>query len=146
MAQLSRNTKGRPEPVMNVTPLVDVVLVLLIIFMVVIPMMQSGATVELPSIFNIDDDPKGETDPFTLSITADGAMFFEKEQLPPDQFESRLEEANQKHPERRLILRADQKTDYEEVRELFKICQQLGFPGISLRVNEQEDEGAAAAE
>ncbi len=55
MRSLSRSS-FRPQPVMNVTPLVDVVLVLLIIFMVVIPMMEKTAPVDLPSIFNADPE------------------------------------------------------------------------------------------
>jgi len=135
MRSLSR-TPFRPEPVMNVTPLVDVVLVLLIIFMVVIPMMEKSAKVELPSIFNVDPDPKGKTDPYTLSVTADGTMFLEQDKLDPDQFEKALKEANDKEPSRRLVLRADRAAHYADVRKLFKSCQEIGFPGISLRVNE----------
>ena len=121
---------------MNVTPLVDVVLVLLIIFMVVIPMMEKSAKVELPSIFNVDPDPKGKTDPFTLSVTADGAMFFEQDRLEPKDFESTLRSANEREPRRRLVLRADRTSRYADIRSLFKVCQEVGFPGISLRVNE----------
>jgi biopolymer transport protein TolR len=135
MRALSRSA-FRPQPVMNVTPLVDVVLVLLIIFMVVIPMMEKSAHVELPSIFNVDPEAKGKTDPFTLSLTLDGAMFFEQEQLDPDRFIARLQQANEREPHRRLVLRADQAAHYSEVRKLFKSCQEIGFPGISLRVNE----------
>jgi len=135
MRSLSRRA-SRPEPVMNVTPLVDVVLVLLIIFMVVIPMMEKSAKVELPSIFNVDPEPKGKTDPFTLSVTADGAMFFEQDRLEPEKLESTLREANQREPHRRLVLRADRTSRYADVRSMFKLCQEVGFPGISLRVNE----------
>lgn len=129
---------------MNVTPLVDVVLVLLIIFMVVIPMMQNSAKVELPSIFNVDQEAKGKTDPFTLSLLQDGSMYFEKDKLDPEHFEARLREANQREPSRRLILRADRSARYADVRALFKACQEVGFPGISLRVNEKKG-GVAAA-
>jgi biopolymer transport protein ExbD len=126
----------RPKPIMNVTPLVDVVLVLLIIFMVVIPMMEQSAQVVLPSIFNVDPEPKGKTDPFTLSLTTDGSMFFEKEPLPTERFIDKLRAANQREPQRRLVLRADRSARYADVRRLFKSCQDVGFPGISLRVNE----------
>jgi biopolymer transport protein ExbD/biopolymer transport protein TolR len=135
MRSLSR-TKYRPAPVMNVTPLVDVVLVLLIIFMVVIPAMEKSAQVDLPSIFNVDPEAKSKTDPFTLSLTADGSMFFEQDQLSADEFAATLRAANDKEPSRRLVLRADRKAPYGKVRALFKSCQDVGFPGVSLRVNE----------
>ena len=134
----------RPKPVMNVTPLVDVVLVLLIIFMVVIPMMEKSVSVELPNIFNVDPESKGKTDPFTLSLTKDGAMYFEQEKLEAAQFKERLNEALHKEPHRRLVLRADRTAHYGDVRKLFQACQEIGFPGVSLRVNELKEAGRSA--
>ena len=138
MRSLSRNA-FRPAPVMNVTPLVDVVLVLLIIFMVVVPMMEKSAQVDLPSIFNVDPEAKGKTDPFTLSLTADGTLYFERDRLDEATFLTRLREANLREPNRRLVLRADRTARYASVRKLFKTCQEVGFPGISLRVNERKE-------
>jgi biopolymer transport protein ExbD len=137
MRSLSRSS-FRPQPVMNVTPLVDVVLVLLIIFMVVIPMMEKSAHVDLPSIFNVDAEPKGKTDPFTLSLTSDGSMFFESDRLDESNFLPRLREANEREPQRRLVLRADRTARYADVRRMFKTCQEVGFPGVALRVNERK--------
>jgi biopolymer transport protein TolR len=135
MRSLARKVH-RAEPLMNVTPLVDVVLVLLIIFMVVIPAMDKSANVEIPSVFNVDPDAKGKIDPFTLSLTADGAMYFERERLEPDSFTATLAAASRREPSRRLVLRADRAARYGDVRRLFKTCQKLGFPGMSLKVNE----------
>jgi biopolymer transport protein ExbD/biopolymer transport protein TolR len=128
---------------MNVTPLVDVVLVLLIIFMVVVPMMEKGGHIELPGIFHVDEEPKGKVDPFTLSLTTDGKMFFEKEELDESSFRAKLTESLEREPTRRLILRADRAAPYGTVRKLFALCQEIGFPGISLRVN--ENRGAVAS-
>jgi len=125
---------------MNVTPLVDVVLVLLIIFMVVIPMMEKSAHVDLPSIFHVDPEPKGKTDPFTLSLTSDGSIFFERDRLDESDFLSKLREANEREPLRRLVLRADRGARYADVRKMFKVCQEVGFPGVALRVNERKSE------
>jgi biopolymer transport protein TolR len=139
MNSLSK-TAFRPAPAMNVTPLVDVVLVLLIIFMVVIPAMEKSAKVDLPNIFNVDPEPKGKTDPYTLSLTADGLMYFEQEQVEEARFAQVLREANTREPSRRLIVRADRTAKYGDARKLFKACQELGFPGVSLRVNELKQE------
>ena len=128
--------KFRPTPVMNVTPLVDVVLVLLIIFMVVIPAMEKSAQVDLPSIFNVDAEAKSKTDPFTLSLTADGSMYFEQDPVDEAGFVKALTEANANEPSRRLIVRVDRVAKYGQARKLFKACQEIGFPGVSLRVNE----------
>ncbi len=137
---LAAKKKARAVPQMNVTPLVDVVLVLLIIFMVVVPMMEKTPSVTLPDMFHPDEDPKGKTDPYTLSMTSAGEFWLEQEQIAADQIEARLREANQAEPSRRLILRADRATPYASVRGLFKVCQGIGFPGVSMRVNSLADE------
>jgi biopolymer transport protein TolR len=138
MRSLSRSSY-RPKPMMNVTPLVDVVLVLLIIFMVIVPMLDK-TQVELPSIFHVDTDAKSKTDPFTLSLTSDGLMYFEREPLDQQTFKDRLSQALEREPSRRLVLRADRSAHYGDVRKLFKTCQEIGFPGISLRVNERKSD------
>ena len=81
--------KARPAPAMNVTPLVDIVLVLLIIFMVVLPSMEQNAAVELPNIFHVDEEPEGRIDPATVSITADRRLFLEQDELPRAELEAR---------------------------------------------------------
>jgi biopolymer transport protein TolR len=141
MKARAANLRLRSE--INVTPLLDVVLVLLIIFMVVVPMMEKSAPVDLPSIFHVDPEAKGKTDPFTLSLTADGNLYFERDRLDEATFVARLREANLREPNRRLVLRADRAARYASVRKLFKTCQEVGFPGVSLRVNERK-EGLAA--
>src|SRR6476620_2263012 len=120
MARSLSKSSYKAHPVMNVTPLVDVMLVLLIIFMVVVPMMEKSAHVDLPSIFNVDPEAKGKTDPFTLSVTRDGTLYFERDRLDQPAFLSRLREANQREPNRRLVLRADRTARYSMVRELFR--------------------------
>ncbi len=127
--------RARPVPVMNVTPLVDVVLVLLIIFMVVIPMMEKSPHIALPDILNPDPEAKGKTDPFTLSITPEGELYFEKEMVSEADLERKLREAQENEPGRRLVLRADRTANYVDVRKLFKVVQTIGFPGVSMRVN-----------
>jgi biopolymer transport protein TolR len=130
---------------MNVTPLVDVVLVLLIIFMVVIPQMEAGAAVDLPAARNPDAE-NAELKPTTLSVTRDGRFFFEKEQLAKDALRERLERFHQEKPEARLVLKADKLTEYEHVRTLFRTCQEIGFPGVSLQVIDKANQQQQRAE
>jgi biopolymer transport protein TolR len=137
---LSAKKRDRPRPVMNVTPLVDVVLVLLIIFMVVIPMMESAPSVSLPNIFNADEDPKSKADPYTLSITSSGETYFEEQLVAASELAATLTRANEKDVSRRLILRADRAARYVDVRKLFRVCQGVGFPGVAMRVNSLEHE------
>ncbi|MEO0325405.1 MAG: biopolymer transporter ExbD [Myxococcota bacterium] len=124
----------KPKPAMNVTPLVDIVLVLLIIFMVVLPNQEKGATVDVPTLDTGEEDPEDE-DPFTLSIDRDGRMFFEASELVPDRLAEQLDGAHASEIDRKILLRVDKNTDYGTVRTLFKIAQTVGFPGVMLRVN-----------
>ncbi|GAB4202270.1 MAG: protein TolR [Sandaracinaceae bacterium] len=132
--------KARPSPAMNVTPLVDIVLVLLIIFMVVLPSMEQDAPVELPSIFHVDEEPEGRADPVTVSVTADRRLFLEQDELSREDLESRLRHLHETEPLRRVILRGDGSLRYEDVRAIFAVCQGIGFPGVSLRVGQRGEE------
>jgi len=142
MASLSRKGSSRPKPAMNVTPLVDVVLVLLIVFMVVIPAMEHGLDVEVPAIVHPDQRQENAVDPFLLSVTRDGTMYFESTPMDPEHLESFLREANRREPQRRIVLRGDRGVHYARVRELLHLCQDIGFPGVSLRVNHRHDEAS----
>jgi biopolymer transport protein TolR len=130
--------RGKPSPAMNVTPLVDVVLVLLIIFMVVLPRMENEAQLELPHIFNVDEEPRGRTDPITVSVTADHRMYLEQTELERASLEAQLRQLHDVTPTRRVILRGDSALRYQEVRSVFELCQSIGFPGVSLRVGQRE--------
>lgn len=133
--------KARPSPAMNVTPLVDIVLVLLIIFMVVLPSMEQDAPLEVPSIFNVDEEPEGRTDPITVSIDRDARLYLEQDPIEREALETELRSIHEAQPLRRVILRGDGGLSYHQVRELFAMCQSLGLPGVSLRVGERAQDG-----
>ncbi|NTX05594.1 biopolymer transporter ExbD [Myxococcus sp. CA051A] len=120
-------------PEMNVTPLVDVVLVLLIIFMVVTPQIESGASVELPAATNPDKENK-ELEPTTVSLAANGAIFMDRKELKKDALLVELKALREKKPDSPVVLKADRGVRYSEVRGVFKSMQDLGFPGINLQV------------
>ena len=75
---------------------------------------------------------------YALAITADGEYYLEQDKLDPNDFEKKLREANEREPARRLVLRGDIQARYADVRKMFRICQKIGFPGISLRANQRE--------
>ena len=121
------------KPEINITPLVDVVLVLLIIFMVVAPQMEAGASVVLPSLSN-PDQGNGALEPTTVTLTRDGKLFFEKEELSEAMLVEKLAKLHADKPSARVVLKADTGLAYGKVRAMFKRCQELGFPKTSLQV------------
>ena len=88
---------------MNVTPLVDVVLVLLIIFMVILPAAVSDMNLELAKMENPDEERKGEPDPYVLSIDVDGRLYLDDYVVTKDQLGAHLRAANANDPNKKLI-------------------------------------------
>jgi biopolymer transport protein ExbD/biopolymer transport protein TolR len=133
-------------PDINVTPLVDVVLVLLIIFMVVAPRMDQDVPVELPGIFNPDPEVETAMDPVKLSVAKAGEYFIDEQQYDLEGATTALAAEHAAEPMRRLVLRADSKLTYGQVREILARSQQVGFPGMSLMVGERHraTQGATA--
>ncbi len=130
----------RPEqakPDINVTPLVDVVLVLLIIFMVIIPQMEAGAAVNLPGVQHPDEKTDAQHKPVTVSVTASGKLYLEKQLVTREQLIAGLQQVHVAAPGRRVILKGDRGASYGYVRGIFKDCQQVGFPGVSLQAGDK---------
>jgi len=126
------------RPDINVTPLVDVVLVLLIIFMVVTPQMEAGEQVELPTIFNPDPEAKSRIDPLVVTVTASGRMLLDKLELTDDsQLASRLQTEHATSPSRRVVVKADRNLPFGRMDRLMKVVQDTGFAGVSLVVGDK---------
>jgi biopolymer transport protein TolR len=149
MSSEEENVVRRPPlaPEMNVTPLVDVVLVLLIIFMVVTPQMESGANLELPVMSNPDKTEleKQSSEPTILSLTKEGTLYFNKLPIEADKLDEALVSFHAQKPEERILLKADREAAYGKVRALFKKCQTIGFPGISLQVIDRANQSGEGA-
>ncbi|GGD97007.1 biopolymer transporter ExbD [Tsuneonella deserti] len=130
-----RGRRGRaPMAEINVTPLVDVMLVLLIIFMVTAPLLTAGVPIELPdSRANaIDQDPKQ----VTISIDRKGYIFIDKEQVPIGGFPDALARLGQGGGEPPVVtLRADKSLDYGRVMAVMGELNRGGFNSISLVTN-----------
>jgi biopolymer transport protein TolR len=126
---------------MNVTPLVDVVLVLLIIFMVIVPQMAAGATVDVPPAANFDEK-KSAIEPLTVSITSGGGVYIEKASITLDELPAKLKSIHDRDPYRRARIKADKHAAYGFVRVVFKACQDAGFVGVGLQVGDREKKGA----
>ncbi len=136
------------EPDINITPLVDICLVLLIIFMVVAPRMSQDIQVDLPGIFNPDPDIKGTMDPLKVTVVRAGEYYVNKggndELTSLDGVVAFLKERHDAEPYRKLVLRADANLRYGEVRAIMARVQEAGFPGISFLVGKRHRGGEEA--
>lgn len=130
----SSRPAAQPEttPEINVTPLVDVVLVLLIIFMVIAPNLQEGTPVMLPEVSEPDPKPKPEVTEVVLS--ASGAMYLDDVETPKERVLEELVKIREAKPEKPLVLKADATLPYGQVREVFASFQRLGFRNVSMKV------------
>ncbi len=125
-------------PDINVTPLVDVVLVLLIIFMVVTPKMEPGKSVSLPKAASVDQKTSLSVPPTTLSITAEGDVFFEDEAVTDSILGERLQALKLAGAPVRIVVKADERALYARTMAVFKSVQDHGFEGASLQVRAKE--------
>lgn len=115
----------------NVTPLVDVVLVLLIIFMVMAPQMRKGPEVRLPRTEK--PSPQGdERGRILVSIDAAGGLWINDRQVTADQFGDALRAAVAAESDPKVVIRGDAKLNFRQVREAMQAVDQAGFRGVGL--------------
>ena len=115
----------------NVTPLVDVCLVLLIIFMVVTPMLQKGVPVNLP----VTEDPEKTPDTdkqLQISVKADGTVYLGSNVVRKDQVSSELDQIHQRTPDREIAVKGDKLVKYGDVLDVLKACRDVGFNDVGL--------------
>ena len=122
----------------NITPLVDVVLVLLIIFMVVTPMLQRGKDVHLPQVQKPDSENK-EGDPLILSVTQEKKIFLEQDALDEAGLTTELQAQFAREPNRKILLKGDERLTYGDIRKVMEVARRAGAKGISLGVQELKD-------
>ena len=129
----SRGQRRRSQPMaeINVTPFVDVMLVLLIVFMVAAPMLTVGVPVELPKTV-ARALPTEKEEPLTVTITAEGEVMIQKTQTPADQLVKKLKAISQERDSDRIFLRADGSIAYEFVVQVMGALNKGGFSNISL--------------
>ena len=115
----------------NVTPLVDVVLVLLIIFMVMAPQMRKGPEVRLPKTEKPSQqgDERGR---ILVSIDGAGGLWINDKQVTTEQFDGALREAIAAETDPKVVIRGDAKLNFRQVREVMQAIEQVGFHGVGL--------------
>ena len=113
----------------NVTPFVDVMLVLLIIFMVAAPLASVNVKVDLPPSVS---KPAKVKDPVYVSLQADGKVYIGDIQVSYAEFSTRLVQASGNNYNRRIFIRADKTVEYKEVMRVMNVIQDTGFYQIAL--------------
>ena len=121
----------------NVTPLVDVCLVLLIIFMVVTPMLQSGVDVLLPGGPHAEKKPGKEGD-LTISVKPDGTVFVGQDWIPDRNLSTYLKAEHDKDPSRAVMLKADKRINFGKIRTVMKAANDADFTSVSILTENQQ--------
>jgi len=127
--------KHRPMSEINMTPFIDVMLVLLIIFMVAAPLLTTGVPLDLPqtaaAALNVDKQP------LIISIKADGKLFLMENEVAPADLLPKLQAIAKTGPEERIFVRGDKTVAYGKVADLMAILTSAGYKKVAL-VNEPQ--------
>src|SRR5580700_6011423 len=132
VSQIRGNGRSRYRPMseINVTPLVDVMLVLLVVFMVTAPLLTVGVPVDLPQTAAPPiNEPK---EPTVISVNKDGAIFIQETSIPIDTLVSRLQAITGANPDAVLYVRGDKDINYGKVLEVMSLISNAGFHKVSL--------------
>jgi biopolymer transport protein TolR len=128
--ELNRSKKRRIVSDINITPFVDVLLVLLIIFMVAAPMMTSSINVDLPK--GASNPTNEKIQPISISVKADGSIFLQEEAIKLSSLTTRLLEVTGNSLSNKIYVRADKSLDYGRVMEVVKTVSIAGFTQVVL--------------
>ena len=134
MAISKRNEGAKVSSDINVTPMVDVMLVLLIIFMVITPMLHRGRDVNLPKARACDESKK--PDVLVISVPRDGTIWFEAAQVDKEALRAKVADSMTKDPDRKILLKGDESLKVREIRVVMAEAKAGGAKAVSLGVEE----------
>ena len=126
-----RRRRSRPVAEINVTPFVDVMLVLLIVFMVAAPLLTVGVDVDLPKTA-AGALPSESEEPLTVTLTAEGTIVIQTTETPETEFLTRLRGIAQERADDKVFLRADGTIPYARVMQVMGAMNAAGFDNIGL--------------
>ncbi len=145
MALVKRDEGSKVNSNINVTPMVDVMLVLLIIFMVITPMLQKGVSVDLARTNNpVQMQDADKEDALLVAITRDGKVFFGSDQIVPDQLTNKMKERLANRTDKKVFIKADARARYGNVVEVVDNVRSAGVDQLGL-LTEQRKQGSFAA-
>jgi biopolymer transport protein TolR len=131
-----RRNRRRPMSEINVTPFVDVMLVLLIVFMVTAPLLTVGVPVDLPK--TRAPALGQDKEPLSVTIAKNGKIYLQKEVVTEDQLVPKLQAISQNGYDQRIFVRGDQTVDYGRVMVVMGLLASAGFTHIGLVTDVQK--------
>ena len=130
-----RRPKGQVRAEINVTPLVDVVLVLLIIFMVITPMIVRGASVELP-ITSHHDRKNDDNKDLIVSINSGGDVYVNADKVSIDKLTTSIQEERRRYPDKGIFVKADHRIRYGTARAAMEAIHKAGVEDVQIGTDE----------
>jgi biopolymer transport protein ExbD/biopolymer transport protein TolR len=139
MALAQRNEGAKVNSDINVTPMVDVMLVLLIIFMVVTPMLQHGQTVDLAKVNNPMPLPDADKeDALLVAVMRDGRVFFGNDLIQPDQLTNKIKDRLINRTDKRVFVKADARAKFGSVVEVVDNVRSAGVDELGLLTDQKK--------
>ncbi|MGP0018248.1 MAG: ExbD/TolR family protein [Candidatus Sulfotelmatobacter sp.] len=139
MALAKRNEGAKVSSDINVTPMVDVMLVLLIIFMVVTPMLQKGISVDMAPVNNPEQMPDADKeDALLVSITKDGKVYFGSDQIQVDGLTQKVKDRLANKQDKRVYVKADMRTRFGYVVQVVDNVRAAGVDDLGLLTDQRK--------
>jgi biopolymer transport protein TolR len=139
MAISKRNEGAKVTSEINVTPMVDVMLVLLIIFMVVTPMLQKGISVDMAKVNNPEQMPDADKeDALLVSITRDNKVYFGSEQIQVDNLTTKVKDRLANKADKRVYVKADMRTRFGGVVQVVDAVRAAGVDDLGLLTDQKK--------
>src|SRR5690349_11360071 len=139
MALALRNEGAKISSDINVTPMVDVMLVLLIIFMVVTPMLQKGISVDMAKVNNPEQMPDADKeDALLVSITRNGEVFFGSEKIAVDNLTGKVKDRLVNRPDKRVYVKADMRARFGSVVQVVDSVRAAGVDDLGLLTDQRK--------
>src|ERR1700739_3202654 len=146
MSLAKRNEGAKVNSDINVTPMVDVMLVLLIIFMVVTPMLQKGVSVDLAKVNNPEQMPDADKeDALVVAVMRTGDVFFGNDKIPPDQLTGKIKDRLANRADKRVYIRADARAKFWRVVDVVDNISTAGVDQLGLLTDQRKEKGAGSA-
>jgi biopolymer transport protein ExbD/biopolymer transport protein TolR len=144
MALAKRNEGAKVNSDINVTPMVDVMLVLLIIFMVVTPMLQHGVTVDMARVNNPEQMPDADKeDALLIAVMRDGKVFFGTDPISVDDLTQKIRDRLANRTDKRVFIKADARAKFGSVVQVVDNVRSAGVDQLGL-LTDQKKSGALA--